>query len=177
MARKAAEIILTPEEEKELRRRLRAGRTEKRMALRAQLVLACAAGRATTEVAAQFQVRPTTVSQWRGRFARERLAGLQDLARSGRKARYSAEDERRVLKVLAQKPPKGFARWNGGLVAKALRDISAHQVWRVMRKHNLHLERRQSSLREHRAGVCAKGGRDRRALSPSSGQCAGALRG
>lgn len=144
MARKAAEIVLTTEEEKELRRRLRAGRTEKRMALRCQLVLACAAGRATSEVAAQLQVRPTTVSQWRGRFAKERLAGLQDLPRRGRKARYLPEDERRVLKVLEGKPPKGFVRWNGRLVAAALGDISAHQVWRLMRKHHLHLDRRQS---------------------------------
>ena len=45
---------------------------------------------------------------------------------------------------------QGFAtlarsmRWNGRLLAQGLGDVSQHQVWRVMRKHNLHLERRQS---------------------------------
>jgi transposase len=144
MPRKAAEIIVLPEELNELQRRCRAGRTEKRMAQRSQLVLLCAEGKSTTEVAALLKVRPTTVSQWRGRFARERLAGLLDLPRSGRKAHYRPEDEKRILKLLEQKPPPGYARWNGGLLAARLQDISDDQVWRVMRKHRLHLQRRQS---------------------------------
>lgn len=144
MPRKAAQIVLTSEEEKELRRRLRAGTTQKRMVQRSELVLECAAGHTTAQVAAKFKLRPTTVSQWRGRFAKDRLAGLEDLPRSGRKARYRLEDESRVLKVLEDKPPEGYARWNGRLVAKALGDVSADQVWRVLRKHDLHLERRQS---------------------------------
>lgn len=144
MPRRAAEVVLTPEEERELQRRLRAGRTEKRMAQRCQLMLACAQGQTTAQVAAKLKVRPTTVSQWRGRFAKNRLAGLEDLPRSGRQARYRLEDERRVLKLLEDKPPEGYARWNGRLVAAALKDISTAQVWRVMRKHDLHLDRRQS---------------------------------
>jgi len=144
MARKAAEIVLTPEEQTELHRRLRAGRTEKRMVPRCQSVLWCAQGKSTGEVAKMLKVRPSTVSQWRGRFAKKRLAGLGDLPRSGRKAHYQPEHEERILKLLEQGPPQGFVRWNGRLVAAALEDISADQVWRVMRKHNLHLDRRQS---------------------------------
>ena len=34
--------------------------------------------------------------------------------------------------------------WNGSLVAEALGDVSAHQVWRVLRKHGIHLQRRRS---------------------------------
>ena len=34
--------------------------------------------------------------------------------------------------------------WNGRLLAQRLGDVSQNQVWRVTRKHNLHLERRQS---------------------------------
>lgn len=144
MARKAAEIILTAEEENELRRRLRAGTTEKRMAQRCQLVLWCAEGQSTAEVAAMLKVRPNTVSQWRGRFSKERLAGLHDLPRRGRKARYQPADETRILKLLETKPPAGYVRWNGRLMAEALGDISDDQVWRIMRKHRLHLDRRQS---------------------------------
>lgn len=44
--------------------------------------------------------------------------------------------------------PKTFsfanARWNGRPVAEALGDVSDDAVWRVMRKHDLHLNRRQS---------------------------------
>jgi transposase len=38
----------------------------------------------------------------------------------------------------------GYSRWNGRLLAEHLGDVSKDQVWRVMRKHDLHLERRQS---------------------------------
>jgi len=38
----------------------------------------------------------------------------------------------------------GYSRWNGRLLAQHLGEVSQHQVWRVMRKHDLHLERRQS---------------------------------
>ena len=41
-------------------------------------------------------------------------------------------------------PPAGYARWNGTLLAKHLGDISKHQIWRVLREHEISLERRRS---------------------------------
>ena len=41
-------------------------------------------------------------------------------------------------------PAQCYARWNGRPVAEALGDVSDDAVWRVMRKHDLHLNRRQS---------------------------------
>ncbi|MGA2632203.1 MAG: helix-turn-helix domain-containing protein, partial [Terriglobia bacterium] len=57
---------------------VRASTTEQRLVLRARLILAAAAGATTTAIAQRFGVRPATVSQWRGRFAAQRLVGLQD---------------------------------------------------------------------------------------------------
>ena len=48
------------------------------------------------------------------------------------------------MKALDEPAPLGYSRWNGRLLAKHLGDVSKDQVWRVMRKHDLHLERRQS---------------------------------
>ena len=48
------------------------------------------------------------------------------------------------LKALDEPPPAGYSRWNGRLLAEHLGNVSQHPVWRVMRKHDLHLERRQS---------------------------------
>jgi transposase len=54
------------------------------------------------------------------------------------------ETEKRVLATLDGAPPDGYAKWNGPLVARALGDVSAHQVWRVLRKHGVQLQRRRT---------------------------------
>ena len=56
----------------------------------------------------------------------------------------AGETERRILAQLDHPVPPGFARWNGSLLAMALPDISADQVWRVLRKHGISLQRRRS---------------------------------
>ena len=71
-------------------------------------------------------------------------SGVEDEARSGRRVINDESVERRILDQLANEPPPGFARWNGRLVAAALGNVSDDAVWRVMRKHDLHLDRRQS---------------------------------
>jgi hypothetical protein len=46
--------------------------------------------------------------------------------------------------VLDRSPPKGFARWNGPLIAKALGDVDVQYVWRSLRKHKIDLGGRKS---------------------------------
>jgi DDE superfamily endonuclease/Homeodomain-like domain len=84
------------------------------------------------------------VSQWRRRFAAQRLVGLQDRPRPGPRRRYGAEVERRILAWLDQPPPSGYASWSGRLIAGALGDVSARQVWRVLARHRISLQRRHS---------------------------------
>jgi transposase len=84
------------------------------------------------------------VSKWRTRFAQFRVAGLEDAPRPGKAAKYDQETEKRILAQLDCSPPVGYATWTGKLVAKALGDVSQHQVWRVLRKHSIHLQRRHS---------------------------------
>src|SRR5271157_3111502 len=67
---------------------------------------------------------------WRSRFLAQRLAGLGDVPRSGKPARYDAGAEQRILRQLEGPPPPGYARWNGALLAAALQDISDDQIWR-----------------------------------------------
>jgi transposase len=114
------------------------------MVLRAELILAAAGGATTVAVAQRFRLRPATVSQWRQRFAAQRLVGLQDRPRSGRKRRYGEEVEKRILALLDQPPPSGYATWNGPLLARALGTVSARQVWRVLARHRISLQRRHS---------------------------------
>lgn len=137
-------IELTEDERDTLSTWVRRTTTEQRMVQRARIVLEAAAGKTTKEVAALLQVRPATVSRWRTRFAQHRIAGLSDAPRPGKPAKYDETTERRILSQLDQPPPDGYTTWTGQLVAKALGDVSALQVWRVLRKHGIHLQRRRS---------------------------------
>ena len=47
--------------------------------------------------------------------------------------------DQRIRKVLDQPPPKGFARWNGPLIAQALGDVDVQYVWRSLRKQKIDL--------------------------------------
>ena len=140
---RTAEVALTTEQRATLQCWLSAGKTEQRLAFRARIILAVADGLSNKEVAGRLATRPATVSKWRGRFARYGLAGVADAARSGKPRHYGGQDERRVLTALDASPPEGYAGWNGPLLAKHLGDISKHQIWRVLRQHEISLQRRR----------------------------------
>ena len=99
-------------------------------------MLEAADGFGTREIARELDTTPTTVSLWRGRFARQRLDGLEDLPRSGTPPIYSEATDKRIRAVLDRSPPKGFARWNGPLIAKALGDVDVQYVWRSLRNRS-----------------------------------------
>jgi len=142
--RHAAKITLTAEEKETLERWVRSGKSEQRIVQRARIVLAAADGEATTGIAVRLGERPTTVSKWRGRFARAGLAGLQDAPRPGAKRLYDERTEQRIMALLDTPPPPGYAQWNGTLLTRELRDVSDDQVWRVLRRNRVQLERTRS---------------------------------
>ena len=107
-------------------------------------MLEAAEGTATREIARELDTTPTTVSLWRGRFAREGLDGLEDLPRSGAPPIYDAVTDKRIRAVLDKPPPAGFARWNGPLIAEALGDVDVQYVWRSLRKQKIDLGGRKS---------------------------------
>ncbi len=143
MAR-ACEIILTEEERNQLESLVRKTTTEQRIVQRVHIVLEAAAGKASKEIALALKLRAATVSKWRTRFCRDRMAGLADAPRPGKRAKYDERTEKRILSQLDTPPPAGYATWTGGLVARALGDVSPHQVWRVLKRHSIHLQRRHS---------------------------------
>jgi len=144
MSRPATPIKLMAEERRTLEKWVRATTTEQRFVLRGKIILLASEGLETKEISKKLEVRPATVSIWRKRFAVNRLEGLQDAARSGKPKIYDANTELRILKQIDETPPPGYSTWSGKLVAEALGDVSKHQVWRVLRKHNIHLQRRRS---------------------------------
>src|SRR4051812_5637061 len=92
---RAVEIALSDEERRTLERW--AGGVEARVALRSRIVLSCSDGLSNAAVADKLAVSRATVVAWRGRFARQRLAGLRDEPRTGRsKAELVLSDEERA---------------------------------------------------------------------------------
>src|SRR5690348_9990995 len=75
---RAAAVALTSEQCATLQSWVAAGKTERRLAFRAQIILALAEGLNNAAVAERLATRPATVSKWRGCFARQGLAGLAD---------------------------------------------------------------------------------------------------
>ena len=89
MARRPAEIVLSAEERVELERRAACYTLPHKVVQRATLVLYAADGLSNVEIARRLDSVPEVVGRWRSRFAHERLAGLEDRARSGRPRRFS----------------------------------------------------------------------------------------
>jgi transposase len=144
MGRPATVIVLSEPERAQLERWVRQPKTERRYAERARMVLLAAAGVANLEIARRLATRPARISKWRTRFEREGLAGLADEPRLGKAAVYDATTRARILAKLDEPPLAGHARWHGRLLARALGDVSADQVWRELRALGISLQRRRS---------------------------------
>jgi transposase len=139
-----AVVSLTSEEEQTLRLWARAGTSEQRLVERAKVILLVDQGVANVEIARRLKTRPARVSKWRRRFAEQRLDGLRDADRKGRPSVYDQATDKRVLTQLDEPPPSGYGKWSGPLLAQALGDVSDDQVWRILRKYDICLERRRS---------------------------------
>ena len=117
-------IALTDEERETLTAWSRSTAGEHRMVERARVILLAAEGLSAREIARRLKTRLARVSKWRGRFCRDRLAGLEDAARPGKPKTYDQKTEKRVLALLDGDPPEGYSQWNGRLLAERLGDVS-----------------------------------------------------
>jgi transposase len=141
---KTAPILTCDEEQMKAIESLVASRTEEaRLVERAKMIRGCLDGKPVIRVARELGVRPNTVIEWRERFAKLGVAGLNDRPRSGKPVAYGAEFRKQVLDLLEEPPPKGQACWDGPSVAKRL-NVSDDAVWRLLRKEGICLSRQRS---------------------------------
>ncbi len=143
MSRKAVDITLTVSEREQLERWSRGDQTPRSLAERAQIILLASRGLRNDALGEQLGYRRARVCKWRRRFAERRCQGLDDAPRPGQPGKYGAEDEQRLLAQLDSPPPRGYAAWNGRLLAPALR-VSADWVWATLRRHGISLQRRRA---------------------------------
>ena len=140
----ATAIELTPEERTELEGLARSTKTQHRLRQRARIVLLAAEGVATRAIGRAIGCTTGTASKWRVRYARERLAGLDETGNRGAEAKYTAATGKRILAMLDRPPPLGYGRWSGPLLAAALGDVDVQYVWRFLRAQKIDLAGRKS---------------------------------
>jgi len=110
LGRPLAPLTLLPAERQQLLDWTRRPKTAQALALRARIVLLCAAGHSNTEVARRVQVALATVGKWRQRFLQGRLDGLLDEPRPGtRRFLGDAEVERVLARTLENTAGSGYA--------------------------------------------------------------------
>jgi transposase len=144
MSKQATPITPTREQQEILESWVKASTTEQRLVQRSRIILMAAKGMRTDAIARELGIRTATVSKWRTRFAKDGLPGLADAPRSGRRRKYDETTERQILAKLDDPVPDGETVWTARLIVKELGDVSIHHVWRIFRKHGIHLQRRHS---------------------------------
>jgi transposase len=136
-------ITLTEQEGAALERWARRARSARRLAFRAKLILASAAGGTDAAVAAQFRTKSHTVGFWRKRFLASRLDGLLDEPRPGAPRKITDEKVEQVVVATLETIPKGATHWSTRQMAEHQR-LSHTTIGRIWRAFGLQPHRSES---------------------------------
>jgi transposase len=140
----ATEITLTADERLVLEALNSSTKSEARMRFRAGVVLLAAGGMGTREIGRTMGCTTGTASKWRVRYARDRLAGLDETGERGAAPKYGPTHQRRILAMLDHPPPAGYSNWTAPLLARALGDVHEQYIWRFLRAQKIDLSGRKS---------------------------------
>ena len=126
-------VVLSGEERETLERWARRPKTAQALALRARIVLACAEGGTSVEIAGRFGVADGTVAKWRNRFNQSRLDGLHDEPRPGQPRKVSDDDVERVIVKTLEEQPSNATHWSTRSMAAAtgLNQTAVSRIWRA----------------------------------------------
>jgi len=150
----ATPIRLTEEERAELLSLARSTKTEYRMRQRAGIVLLAAEAWPAARSAAKL-VAPPNGLEVRVRYARDRLAGLDETGDRGAEPKYTVETDKRILAVLDRPVPPGTAA-ERSVIAAELSDVDVQYVWRFLRAQKIDLTARKSWCESNDPAFAAK---------------------
>lgn len=104
------------------------------LALRARIILACAAGATNTRVAAELNVSRPTVGKWRSRFINRRLDGLADEPRSGRPRAMSVDQIKEILAGRSSAGRRSTTTWTRRELARytGLSPSTVGRIWKSL---------------------------------------------
>ena len=131
--RPKTQLMLSETEREQLEALTLRRKTAQALALRARIVLACAAGADNKVVAARQRVTQQTVSKWRARFVEQRLDGLLDAPRPG--APRTIDDSRvdAVIAKTLESVPAGATHWSTRSMSRdaGLSQTAVSRIWRA----------------------------------------------
>ncbi len=105
-------LILSAEERAYLERQVRRHRVTRSLSERCRIVLRCADGLRSKQVAAELGVSEHTVGKWRRRFMSDRIDGLLDEPRTGRPRSIDDDAVAAVIERTLQTLPADATHWS-----------------------------------------------------------------
>jgi len=129
-------INLTTEERQALASLMRVRTAPAADVKRARLIMMLDEGLSWSVIGERLPCTADYISRWKGRFERERMAGLYARHRGSEPAEDAAKVEARVLAWTQKAPSDGSTHWSTRRLGKAL-GISHMMVARIWAKHGL----------------------------------------
>lgn len=147
-------IKVSPEQEKELLRLVRAYNTPRKMVLRASIILAAAKGESINCIARQLHTSRPTVILWKKRFVEKGLDGLQDMPKPPRHSGISQEKIEQILAATLAKP-ENATHWSTRTLAEKM-GVSHMTVQRIWKRMKLQPHRVETFKYSNDAALVAK---------------------
>ena len=131
VGRVADAVVLSDEERRFHEGKVRRHKTPRSLSDRCRMILLCADGLPSKEVAAQLGVHEHTVGKWRRRFVRDRIEGLTDEYRPGRPRTVSDEQVTEVIERTLNTTPRDATHWSIRSMAAAtgLSHTTIRRIW------------------------------------------------
>jgi transposase len=131
--RKATPILLTDEQQTELKRLARRKQQARGPAFRARLILMLAEGAIGREIEQKLRTTNATVCALRKRFLKGGVNALFDEPRPGAPRKIGDEQVERVIVETLERQPKGATHWSTRMMAKQLgfSQSAVSRIWRA----------------------------------------------
>ena len=136
-------LVLSDAERDTLQSWTRRRATGQALALRARVVLECAAGKPNRAVARALRLNEDTVGKWRQRFVAKRLDGLLDEPRPGAPRTIDDAKVEEVVTLTLESTPRDATHWSTRAMA-ARSGLSQSTVARIWRAFGLQPHRSES---------------------------------
>jgi len=135
-------IVLTPEEQEELQQMCLSRTLPAGDVFRARLIRMLAEGGSYAEIRERLDTTAPTISLWKKRFLKHRVAGLMEERHPGQKPSViTPQLQAKILEATRRKPKDGSTHWSCRKLAQRLgvSKDTVHRVWKIagLRPHRL----------------------------------------